>query len=274
MPEGDTIHRMAQRIAPALVDVPLQRLWTRERGELEWLVGAVVHRVEAVGKHLLVTIADTHVLRLHMGMRGRLYRCEPDRTWIAWDTSAILATAEVGLVWRNARAVELTHRRDRAAPAAIDRLGPDLLAPECDVAAIVARARLLPPETILAEVLLDQRIAAGIGNVYKSEVSFLVGVDPRTALAAVDDTLLERAYALARTLMQANVGGGPRDTVGPAVPRLGRDPRGRSWVYQRVGERCLRCGDTIAMARLGRDARSTYWCPTCQPPANPGAPDG
>ena len=256
---------MARALEPVLVDAPLQRLWTREHGDVARLVGQTVRGVEAIGKHLLVAIGDTHVLRLHMGMRGRLLQAAPDRVWVAWDTSAILVTDARGLVWRNARTVELTKRRDRGRSSALDCLGPDLLATECDIAAVVARARLLPPETALVEVLLDQRIAAGIGNVYKSEVLFLVGVDPRTALAAVDDALLERSYALARTLMQANVRAGPRDTVGVVEPRLGRDLQGRAWVYRRSGQPCRRCGDQVAMVRLGRDARSTYWCATCQP---------
>lgn len=266
VPEGDTIHTMALAIAPALVGATLTRVWTRERGEVERLVGAAVEAVEAMGKHLLVTIGGTHVLRLHMGMRGRMFRCEPDRIWMGWDTSAIVATQDVGLVWRNARQVELASRRDRAPLAVLAHLGPDLLADACDVAAVVARARMLPQDTAIAEVLLDQRVASGIGNVYKSEVPFVVGVDPRTPLSSVDDVTLTRAYTVARELMSANVGSGRRDTLTIVDAAVAHDPREHHWVYRRSGLPCRRCSDRIAMARTGRDARSTYWCPTCQPP--------
>lgn len=263
MPEGDTIHTMALALAPALVGATLTRVWTRERGEVDRLIGTAVEAVEAVGKHLLVTIGSTHVLRLHMGMRGRMFRCAPDRIWLAWDTSAIVATAELGLVWRNARQVELTSGRDRMPRLA--HLGPDLLAPEFDAAAVVARARMLPADTGIAEVLLDQRVASGIGNVYKSEVAFVIGVDPRTPISATDDTMLERAYTCARDLMQANVGPGRRDTLDVVDRGVAHDPREHYWVYRRSGLPCRRCAERVAMTRTGRDARSTYWCPRCQP---------
>jgi endonuclease-8 len=262
VPEGDTIHTMALAIAPSLVGIAITRLWTREHGEVERLVGSTVEGVEAIGKHLVVSIAGTHRLRLHMGMRGRMFRAPPDRIWLAWDSSAIVTTADIGLVWRNARQVELSRVRGRS--AAIARLGPDLLATDCDVAAIVARARAVPQQTALHEVLLDQRVAAGIGNVYKSEVPFVVGIDPRTPISAIDDTTLERLYACARDLMQANVGPGRRDTLDVVDPRVAHDPREHYWVYHRSGLPCRRCRTAIVMTRAGRDARSTYWCPTCQ----------
>jgi endonuclease-8 len=112
-------------------------------------------------------------------------------------------------------------------------------------------------------VLLDQSIAAGIGNVYRSEVLFLGGVHPKAPLASLSDRTVERLFRRARALMQANLGPGRRVTVprrGPGAPRL--------WVYKRRHRPCLRCGSTIERLALGDEARAVYFCPSCQPLAS------
>ena len=270
MPEGDNIHSIAVALAPVLVGQTLTRVWVRDAGEVARLVGSTVDAVEAVGKHLLVGIAGTHVLRIHLGMRGVVRRWEPDRVWMRWDTSAILATAEHAFVWRLAKTVELVRIRELDALRALELVGPDLLAPECDLDEVVARARgFASADAPLVDVLLDQRIAAGIGNIYKSEVLFLVGVHPSTTLGAVDDATLLRAYQLARELLRANIGPGRRDTITTVDPRTRIHPKQRRWVYRRRARECRRCGARIEMLRLGRDARSCYVCPICQPAPDP-----
>jgi endonuclease-8 len=141
------------------------------------------------------------------------------------------------------------------------RLGPDLISEAVDVPALLERVRSLhTAETRLVDLLLDQRVAAGIGNVYKSELLFLGGYWPLTALGALSDTDLSALYVEASRLLRANLGGGPRTT------RATTDGRGPLWVYGRLGQACLRCRDArIRRAPFGLQPRSTYWCPTCQP---------
>lgn len=148
---------------------------------------------------------------------------------------------------------------------ALAALGPDVLAPDFDAKAAVARARERPPATPVGALLLDQRVAAGIGNIYKSEVLFLERVDPRAPTGALDDATLERLYARARVLMGQNLGPWRRTTTA-APPQGGLGPRGaaRVHVYRRVGQLCRACGATIAVAVQGDPPRRTYYCPTCQ----------
>lgn len=141
-------------------------------------------------------------------------------------------------------------------------LGPDLLDPVPAIDSMLSRARCLAePAAPLADVLLDQRIATGIGNVFKSEVLFARGLYPARRLADVSDALLEHLYREAACLLAPNVGRGPR------VTRTAGDEAGRLWVYARTSQPCLRCGAKIASARLGIHRRSTFWCPRCQPSA-------
>jgi endonuclease-8 len=110
----------------------------------------------------------------------------------------------------------------------------------------------------LVDLLLDQRIAAGIGNVYKSELMFLAGCAPNWTLSEANDDMLLALYAQAATLLKANLGGGPRTT------RRNDDGHGHLWVYGRAGQPCLRCGASIRRGLLGCRPRSTYWCDGCQ----------
>ena len=107
-------------------------------------------------------------------------------------------------------------------------------------------------------MLLDQRIASGIGNVYKSELLFIERVAPLAALRDTPDSVLSALYTRAHVLLRANLGGGPR------VTRFEGGRAGRLWVYRRAGAPCLRCNTPIVGAPLGRSLRSTYWCPRCQ----------
>jgi endonuclease-8 len=194
-------------------------------------------------------------------MCGSWHWYMPEEPWQrpAWQASLVLETADKVYVCFNAKEVEFVRRagvRERTLAA---RLENDLLAGTVDYAAIMARAReFLDPETIIADVLLDQRVASGIGNVYKSEVLFLERLHPETPLAVVPDSTIRRLYATARRLLRANLHSGPR------VTRNDNDGAGRLWVYGRRGERCHRCGGGIAHAGIGRTMRGTYFCRDCQ----------
>jgi endonuclease-8 len=147
----------------------------------------------------------------------------------------------------------------------VGHLGPDLLGPDWDRAAALARLRADPARAV-GEALLDQRNLAGIGNLYKSEVLFLRGVHPRTPVADVAD--LAAVVDIAHRLLNAN-----RDR--PEQTTTGSTARGRQhWVYERGGQPCLRCGTAVQRDVQGQPpyARSTYWCPACQPDPDSGRP--
>jgi endonuclease-8 len=262
VPEGDTLYKTAARLKPALQGHALTRFESpRLRGEAPRL-GEQIELVEARGKHLLIHFAGGLVLRTHLRMTGswHVYR-ERER----WRKPAYLARVVVGAdsgwlaVCFQAPVVETYHRAG-AEPSALAGLGPDLcLAGSLADAVlddVVARAaRFGEAAATLGEALLDQRIAAGIGNVYKSEACFAVGVDPATPLEAVAEPVRRRVWSVAARQLQANLGQAERRT----------HPAGLA-VYGRRGRPCHRCGTPIRMARHGDLARSTYWCPTCQPP--------
>lgn len=261
MPEGDTLFKAAARLRPALEGHALTRFEApRLRGDRPAL-GARIDGVEARGKHLLVHFGDGVSLRTHLRMTGswHLYR-EGER----WQKPSHLVRAVVGAdsgwvaVCFQAPVVE-TYRRGLGEPDALAGLGPDLclaesLDPHVIDAVLVRAARLTPPGTTLGEALLDQRIAAGIGNVYKSEACFAAGLDPGTPLEQVAEYDRRRVWTLAARQLQANLGHAERRT----------HPAGLA-VYGRGGQPCHRCGTPIRTTRHGDHARSSYWCPTCQP---------
>ena len=273
MPEGDTLKNLVRSVRPRLAGEPIEQLRLRDRGEVEAARGLVLGEIEAVGKHLLMLVGRRFTLHVHLGLRGsyRLYDREA-----AWQAAAAASTVLV-IVPRTVLAIfrsavhELRPYRDMRLEQQLRRLGPDLLAPELDPAAVVARARAPGfRDMAVTDLLLDQTVAAGIGNVYRSEVQFLCGLYPWARVGTLDDAALHGLFERAAALMRSNVGPWRRATVGPH--RGARRPPGapRSWVYRREGLPCLRCGTlgfgtSIRRSIEGRQARSTYWCPRCQP---------
>jgi endonuclease-8 len=265
MPEGDTILRAARTLHQTLAG----RTVTRFSSTLPQVAGGARHHriegravaaVEARGKHLIVRFAGGPALHTHMRMTGswHLYRLGS-----RWQRSAALARAviEAGdrvAVCFAAPVVEWMTPGQEATHEPLRSLGPDVLDESFDAAAARANLRATP-ERAIGEALLDQRALSGIGNVYKSETLFLCRVSPLATVASLDDGALDRIIATARRLMRASVastdGRRTRGTLGA----------GRLWVYRRSGVSCLRCGETIRMQRQGEQARSTYWCPRCQP---------
>ena len=256
MPEGDTIHRAAIRLRPVLAGHTLTRFEAPRLAGDRPALGDRIDDVEARGKHLLVHFGAGLTLRTHMKMTGswHLYR-EGER----WRKAPHLARAVVGAdsgwvaVCFQAPVVE-TYHRGAGEPAPLASLGPDLTtaAPDLDLA--VARAAQLDPATEVADVLLDQRVASGIGNVYKSDVCWLHRVDPFTPVGEVGPDRLRSMLETANRLLLANLQRTSRATYGDGLA-----------VYGRRGQPCPRCGTPVRMRRQGPMARSTYWCPTCQP---------
>ncbi|CAN5771554.1 Fpg/Nei family DNA glycosylase [soil metagenome] len=269
MPEGDTIHRAAARLRPALEGRSLVRF------EAPRLVGerpppsVTIEAVEAVGKHLLFHFSGGLTLQTHMRMTGSWHLYRPDERWRK-PAHLVRALIEVAgpdpwLAVCFAAPVVRTYRRTgwgaSGANQAVDpvaHLGPDLCGVEADLDAAVDRmGAIAAPDEEIKVVLLDQRVAAGVGNVYASEVLFACGVDPFTPLAELDPPTRRRLVATAARLLQANLGSGPRTTV----------PGGLA-VYGRQRRPCRRCGTPVRMRPQGEQARSTYWCPSCQAPSH------
>ena len=281
MPEGDTIHKLAAAIRPRLEGRTIRkaRIRTQPRGTFRRgavatalatdsadddgpLVGSSVDTVYAQGKHLFFALHHGILIRSHLGMFGDWHRYRPGEPWKKpeWQASLALWTDTDVLVCFNAKEVELLMAAAIRHANFRNRLGPDLVSPDAKVKLAVQRAReLLETDAPLADVLLDQRTACGIGNVYKSEVLFLERQHPLRSLGNTTDETLQSLYARARELLRRNLGGGRR------VTRFVADGRGVLWVYGRRDQACFRCGNRVQGDRLGRDVRATYWCPACQP---------
>lgn len=267
MPEGDTLAKTAARLAPALDGAELARfdaprLVGRRPGP-----GTRIERVEARGKHLLVHFADDLTLRTHLRMTGSWHLYRRGERWRRPAPAArvVIETAAGWLAVCFAAPVVETFDRRGPEPPPLATLGPDLSAPdsleEAVQRAVLDRvAALAEPGTTLGEVLVDQRIAAGVGNVYKSEVCFACGIDPATPIEAVAEPDRRRLWATAARQLRANLDGARRRTYGDGLA-----------VYGRRGLPCPRCGTPVRMARQGHQARSTYWCPRCQSRPTEGA---
>jgi endonuclease-8 len=262
MPEGDTIRKLALALRPDLEGMPVDAMWTRRSGEVPELVGQRVETVEAIGKHLLLRFEGDLGFRAHLGMSGSVHRYRPGESWRKARDRAVatLTTTRLVFVFFDAAQAEILDTRRIETHPRLSKLGPDLLADEVNVEEIIRRARESEAPTV-AELLLDQRVAAGVGNVYKSEVLFLERVDPFASPRDLDPEALARLFRRAGELLEANVVRGPRATV-PASLREAGYPR--LWVYDRRGRPCLRCGTAVARRHHGDANRATFFCARCQ----------
>lgn len=261
MPEGDTIHKIANFLAPRLREQTIVRVAVAGRAAAQRLSGRRVANVLARGKHLFIELDDATAIRSHLGMWGSWHRYAHDEVWNKprSQASLVITTADDEFVCFNAKEVEVVRVPSVRERIVHGRLGPDLIADDCDPGLLVRRAReFLDGGELLADVLLDQRVASGIGNVYKSELLFIERLSVDLTLAGVADEELGRCFATAADLLRQNLGGGMR------VTRSGSDGAGRLWVYGRKGRPCHECDTPIESARMGRHQRSTYWCPHCQ----------
>ena len=260
MPEGDTIHKVANFLAPRLEGVTARRVQIPDPAGTA-CNGRRIDRVFAHGKHLFIEFDNEMLLRSHLGMHGSWHRYREDEAWQKprRQASLVLAADDWLYICFNAKEVELIRSPSVRERILGTRLGPDLVHESTDVGEVVSRAReFLAADDPLVDVLLDQRVAAGIGNVYKSEVMFIERLHPTATLGALGDDTLAGCFDLAGRLLRRNLGGGKR------VTRFEGDRAGRLWVYRRKDLPCLRCDDRITYARIGKDHRSTYWCERCQ----------
>jgi endonuclease-8 len=272
MPEGDTIFKSARAlhtalaggvvtrfdsVFPALVRVAYDRP----------IVGRTIESVGARGKHILMTFSGDLVLRTHMRMFGvwHVYRIGARWRRPGRDMRVLVETADASAVGFKVPVAEFLTARQLARHPELSALGPDLLGSGFDSAAAAGRMRE-HPEEMVADVLLNQRVMAGVGNVFKSEVLFAAGVDPFAVVSSLSDVQIDRIVAVAREQLSANVLDRSR-TLSPAFGRRttrSLDPRETLWVYGRSGAPCRKCGARIEARKTGTDARLTYWCPRCQ----------
>jgi len=280
MPEGDTIFRAARTLHRALAGKPVVRFesvfpaLTRVHVDTP-LTAQTIESVSASGKHVLMRFSGGMVLRTHMRMNGSWHIYRPEEAWQRprRDMRIVIGTPDFVAVGFNIPVAEFFPARDLARHDELRRLGPDLLAETFDAAQALARMKARPAEPI-ADVLLNQRVVAGIGNVYKSEVLFACRVNPFTKVREIDDPGLECLLTTARRFLLANVQTSlaPMTTYTGYRRTTGRDnPSERLWVYGRAGLPCRRCGTTVRIGKHGTDARLTYWCPACQGQGEPGA---
>jgi endonuclease VIII len=260
MPEGDTIHRVAASLRRALLGRALTRVELPRIAPPLPSLGAVVERVEARGKHLLVHTSDGLTVHTHQRMTGSWHLYRPGARWRKSPKAArvVLGVPGAVAVCFAAPVVQVLDDASLRRHPVLRRLGPDLCEPTPDLVEVLRRLAALDPGRALGEVLLDQTVACGIGNVYRCDVAFLQGIDPRIPLAEVSDDEREALYTTAARLLRQNLEGRGRTTVTGA-------PAGSLWVYGRGGEPCRNCGTAIAVGRLGTQNRVVYWCPHCQP---------
>ncbi|MFJ8792422.1 DNA-formamidopyrimidine glycosylase family protein [Streptomyces sp. NPDC102462] len=269
MPEGDTVWQAARRLHGALAGRVLTRSDLRvPRYATVDLTGRTVLDVTPRGKHLLTRIEGGLTLHTHLRMDGAWRVYGDGERWSggpAHQIRVILGTGEHTAVGYRLPVLELLRTTEES--RVVGHLGPDLLGPDWDPETALANL-LADPARPLGEALLDQRNLAGIGNVYKSELCFLLGVTPWLPVGALPDDRAAQLPALAKRLLEANRDRPVRTTTG----RRGQD----LFVYGRAPRPCLRCHTQVRVADQGDGSRErpTYWCPHCQrgPAPAPGSP--
>lgn len=280
VPEGDTVFLTARRLDEALAGQRLVRADLRHpRLSTVDLAGRAVLGVASVGKHLLTRFDDERTLHSHLRLDGSWHLYRPGRPWRGGPMHMVRAVLEVaGWLAVGYRLHDLALVPTAQEHSLVGHLGPDLLAGDWGAAAEAEAVRRLSqnPQAELGLALLDQTAMAGIGNVYRAEICFLLGVSPWTPVSQVD---LPAAVRLARKLLYLNALRPQRATTGDARRAS------QYWVYGRTGHACRRCGDKVRSSSMpdpqlrGSPAvatsdqlqrnRTIYFCPTCQPGSVP-----
>ncbi len=274
MPEGDTVWRTARRLDQALSGGVLSTSDFRvpEYAEVD-LTGQSVLETVSRGKHILMRLPEV-TIHSHLKMEGAWHIYKPGSPWRSpgFQARVVLATAAWQAVGFRLGSLDIVARDQEE--SLVGHLGPDLLGPDWSGPEAVARVSA-KPNVAIGEALLDQRNLAGIGNLYKAEALFLLGVHPSTPVGEVDTVpqLVDKAHRLLVLNKER-----------PEQTTTGNTRRGqRHWVYGRAGQPCRRCGtpivaDTLPTAAdhdraagltsaVGNpsQARISYWCPSCQP---------
>lgn len=242
-----------------------------ERVEVDTPVtGRTIEKVQAHGKWQTIYFSNDLILLTHMLMSGSWHIYRPGERWRRRreDIRIVVRTEQIHAVAFRVPIAEFHSADSLRRRRIFNQLGPSVLAAEYDDAEILRRLRSWPESTV-GEALLAQSVLAGIGNVFKSEICFACGVNPFRKVATLSIGELSCLVATARKFLMANVSHTSGDQI---VTYTGiRRTTGRSnreenlWVYSRRGEPCRRCGATIESRKQGLDARTSFWCPNCQP---------
>jgi len=278
MPEGDTIFRAARTLNRALAGRRVVRFesvlpaLTRIHDDAP-ITGRSIESVTAAGKHILMRFSPFEasgglVLRTHMRMNGSWHIYRPGERWQRprRDMRIVVATDAFEAVGFNIPVAEFLQGRAIERQVDLRLMGPDLLGETFDEADAIRRLRGRG-DLEIADALLNQRVVAGIGNVYKSEVLFLSRVNPRRKVGSLTDAQLRGMLETARTHLKANVADRTSAIVtyrGYRRTRGSHDAGESLYVYGRARKPCRRCGTPIRVEAQGPHARLTYWCPSCQ----------
>lgn len=259
MPEGDGIHRSAAALRTALVGRPLARFDAPGLLGPVPHVGRIVERVECQGKHMEVVWDDGLVLHTNLRLSGQWHLYRNDEKWRRPESQmrVTIAVRDWVAVCFNAPIVETYREFDRTRHPGFGPVGPDLSQRDADTTTSIERLLSYPePEAIIADVLLDQHIASGIGNVFRSEILWFCELDPFARVGTMQRVDCEQVVIAAARLLRAHLADGDATMVPSAREGL--------LVYGRNGQRCQRCGDTVEIRHLGESARALYFCPGCQ----------
>lgn len=282
MPEGDTIYRTARTLQKAIGGKTVTAFETgfaklTSVNDDKPLVGRVVEKVEARGKWCLIFFSGDLILTTHMLMSGTWHIYRSGERWKLPRSKMRIAITcgDFQAVLFNAQVAEFHTARTLERSSQILNLGPDVLSDAFSVQAGVHALKqhaAQHPDAEVGVVLLNQRVMSGLGNVYKSEVAFTAAVNPFRKMHTLTPHEMEKMVEVAQRYMKANVAEGTSEQIvtytGPRRTTRAMDQGARLWVYRRRGEECRRCGTAIEMRKQGTQARSTYWCPECQPLGN------
>jgi endonuclease VIII len=255
VPEGDTIFRAARTLNTALAGKTVRRFATvfphlARVDDQQPIAGRTIERVTPAGKHLIIDFSGGLHLRTHMRMNGSWHIYRPGQRWKKRrdDMRVVVETDDWVAVAFNVPVAEFLDDRSLARQDDLRKIGPDVLGDAFDVDEAFRRVRAHPASEI-ANVLLNQRVVAGIGNIWKSETLFACGVNPFTRVADLSEQQVTCLLKSARRLMTRSANAQSRNNIN---------------VYSRGGEPCRTCRTPIASKKQGPDARLTYWCPACQ----------
>ncbi|KIZ18919.1 Fpg/Nei family DNA glycosylase [Streptomyces natalensis] len=268
MPEGHTIHRLAQDYAARFLGQKVRT--TSPQGKFSDSAALTDRQAlttaEAHGKHLFLGFGDTGWIHIHLGLFGKLGFGDAPAPPPTDTVRLRLATATAYADLRGPTTCALITTPEKQ--AIHDRLGPDPLRPDADPDR--AWQRITRSRTTIAALLLDQKIIAGVGNVYRAEVLFRHHIDPYLPGRDLPRAAWDAIWQDLVLLMREGVRNNRIDTVRPEhMPEaMGRPPRvddhgGEVYVYRRTHQHCHLCGSEIRTAELA--ARNLFWCPGCQP---------
>ena len=262
MPEGDSLFLFATGLQSALAGKPI--LAARAHGpgaipQVDRIIGITCTGVRSIGKNVIISFENGLALRSHLRMNGSWQVYRPGQPWRfpEWQVRLVLEVEGAVVVNFNAPVIELIEEKALAGYRPIAGLGPDLLDDSFDAAEALRRFRDpgRAPLTI-GDVIMDQTVMAGVGNIWKNETLFRCGLNPWRSVGSLDDATLANLIETAQHLLRASVGK-------PNRFNLARRPT--MFAYMRGGQPCRRCRTRLESGPQGVDIRHTAWCPVCQP---------